>query len=139
LTNINACCDWARKSKLIESNPFDGMTEDLHVPKSNAEETDINPFLSSERDRVIKAFEESKLYSYYAPLVKFLFFTGCRPSEAIALQWKHIGDRFIVFEQAITISPKGLALKHGLKTQSQRCFPINAQLSDILTSIRPEN
>jgi integrase len=27
---------------------------------------------------------------YYTPYVKFLFFTGCRPSEAIALKWKHI-------------------------------------------------
>jgi hypothetical protein len=29
-------------------------------------------------------------YSYYAPFVEFLFLTGCRPSEAIGLQWKHV-------------------------------------------------
>ncbi|NJK73960.1 MAG: site-specific integrase [Oscillatoriales cyanobacterium RU_3_3] len=139
LTNINACCDWARKSKLIDSNPFDGMIEDIDIPKSDSEERDINPFGSSERDAVINAFEESKLYNYYAPLVKFLFFTGCRPSEAIALQWKHVGDRFIIFEQAITIGPEGLTLKDGLKTQLHRRFPINAQLREILESIEPKD
>ena len=139
LTNINACCDWALKSKLIESNPFQGMAGEIRVPKSNSDENDINPFTKDERDAIIKAFEESQLYSYYAPLVKCLFFTGCRPSEAIALQWKHVSNKFITFEQAITISSNGLALKDGLKTQAKRRFPINSQLREILESIKPEN
>ncbi|MEH2056316.1 MAG: site-specific integrase [Nostoc sp.] len=139
LTNINACCDWALKSQLITSNPFQGMAKDIQIPKSESAEYEINPFTKEERDRIIQVFEESKLYSYYAPLVKLLFFTGCRPSEAIALQWKHISDRYITFEQAITISTKGLALKDGLKTQSQRRFPINNQQCEILDSIKPEN
>ncbi len=139
LTNINACCNWAMKSKLIESNPFRGMAKDIQIPKSETTEYKINPFTPEERDAIIQAFEESKLYSYYAPLVKILFFTGCRPSEAIALQWKHINEKYITFEQAITISRKGFAIKNGLKTQSQRRFPINNQLSEILASIKPEN
>jgi len=140
LTNINACCNWALKSKLIESNPFQGMASDIQIPKSeSSEEMDINPFTKEERESIIRAFEEDKLYSYYAPLVIFLFFTGCRPSEAIALQWKHIGDRSILLEQAITMSPEGWALKVGLKTQSHRRFPINQQLRLILELIKPEN
>ena len=79
LTNINACCNWAMKSKLIESNPFRGMAKDIQIPKSETTEYKINPFTPEERDAIIQAFEESKLYSYYAPLVKILFFTGCRP------------------------------------------------------------
>jgi formate hydrogenlyase subunit 4 len=64
---------------------------------------------------------------------------GQRPAQgANALQWKHIYDRFILFEQAITISTKGLALKSGLKTQPQRRFPVNQQLRDILKAMRPE-
>ncbi|MBE9216439.1 tyrosine-type recombinase/integrase [Plectonema cf. radiosum LEGE 06105] len=139
LTNINACCNWAMKSKLIESNPFQEMAKDIQIPKSETTEYKINPFTPEERDAIIKAFDESKLYSYYAPLVKILFFTGCRPSEAIALQWKHINDKYITFEQAITISSKGLAVKNGLKTQSQRRFPVNNQLLEILLSIKYEN
>jgi integrase len=32
LTNINACCNWALKSKLIEANPFMGMSRDIQIP-----------------------------------------------------------------------------------------------------------
>lgn len=115
------------------------MAKDIQIPKSDSEEADINPFTPEERDSIIQAFAESELYSYYAPMVKLLFFTGCRPSEAIALQWKHVSDRFITFEQAITISSKGLVLKSGLRTQPQRRFPINHQLKEILDAIKPEN
>jgi integrase len=70
------------------------MAKDIQLPKSENADYDINPFTREERDVIIRRFEESNHYSYYAPLVKLLFFTGCRPSEAIALQWKHISDKF---------------------------------------------
>jgi integrase len=140
LTNLCACCDWAIESGLITSNPFQGMAAKIQIPKAErGEEYDIDCFSRAERDIIIEAFEESKHYSYYAPLVKTLFFTGMRPSEVIALQWKHIGEKFIAIEQSITISEDGHKLKDGLKTQEQRRFPINDQLRDILNRIRPED
>lgn len=138
LTNISACCNWAVDSGLVTVNPFAGMAEKVKLPKSEYEESDINPFSSKERDVIIEAFENSKYYAYYAPYVKFGFFTGCRPSEAIALQWKHIDDRFITFEQAVVAGGKGLVLKDGLKTQRKRKFPINDQVRQILASVRPQ-
>lgn len=90
LTQINACCDWAVKSQLIESNPFVGMAADIRVPKGESEDTDINPFSLEERDRIIEGFRSDRHYKHYAPLIEFLFMTGCRPSEGVALQWKHI-------------------------------------------------
>ena len=86
LTNFSACCEWAVESGLIVSNPFQGMAAKIQLPKAErAEEYDINPFSRTERDAIIRAFEEDKYYSYYAPLVKILFFTGMRPCEVIAL------------------------------------------------------
>ena len=38
---------------------------------------------------------------FYAPLVEFLFLTGCRPSESLALMWKTVGQTQIKFEQAL--------------------------------------
>lgn len=67
-----------------------------------------------------------------------MFYTGCRPSEAIALQWKHINDKFIVFEQAVVTNGKNLVLKQGLKTQAKRKFPLNSQVKQILESVKPE-
>ncbi|MEH1868703.1 MAG: hypothetical protein V7K69_27415 [Nostoc sp.] len=51
------------------------MAKDIQIPKSESAEYEINPFTKEERDIIIQAFEESKLYNYYAPLVKLLFFT----------------------------------------------------------------
>jgi len=139
ITNISACCDWAVDSKLIKGNPFKGMSQKIKLPKADKkEDLDINPFTREERDVIIQAFESSHYYSYYAPYVKFLFYTGCRPSEAIALQWKHITDKFIIFEQAVVTNGKNLVVKEELKTQAKRKFPINLQLKQMLDSIRPE-
>ncbi len=86
----------------------------ISLPKGKDEEADVNPFYKQERDLIIQTFESDRYYSYYTPYVQFLFFTGCRPSEAIALQWKHITERDIQFRQAIVMSESGLVCKEGL-------------------------
>jgi integrase len=55
------------------------------------------PLPVKKEDRIIEAFKTNRYYKYYTPLMEFLFFTGCRPSEAVALQWKHIGFKEITF------------------------------------------
>jgi integrase len=139
LTQINACCAWALKSQLITNNPFVGMAADIRIPKSESEDEDINPFTLSERDRIIQGFKDDRYYRHYAPFIEFLFMTGCRPSEGVALQWKHIADDFrtIRFEQAVVVSERGLICKKGLKTQKKRSFPVNPRLAELLKSIKP--
>lgn len=138
---LNSCCQWAVKSGLILENPFYGMASEIKLPKSEKAEDDINPFSLAERDNIIQAFRCDRYYKFYAPLIEFLFNTGARPSEAIALQWKHVTSdlKFINFEQAVTVSEKGLAVKQGLKTQEKRRFPCNSKVQAILSSINPDN
>ncbi len=139
LMHLSACCKWARKSEVLSlANPFEAMAADVKVKKSGTEEDEVHPFTREERDRIIATFKTSQYYSRYAPLVEFLFFTGCRPSEAIALQWKHINSKTITFTQAVIYDGKGLVLKDGLKTQKSRKFPVNSQLTALLESLRPE-
>ena len=135
LTQIKACCQWSVEEGLIETNPFALMK--IQVPKGTDDEADINPFTKEERDLIIRTFKSNSYYSYYAPYVQFLFFTGCRPSEAIALQWKHIKSKVIQFRQSVVISEEGLVCKEGLKTQKKRDFPINDELQVILAEIKP--
>jgi len=137
LTQLKACCDWAVEEKLISVNPFSGMK--IKAPKGLSEENEVNPFTKEERDLIIKTFENNRYYCHYTNYVRFLFFTGCRPSEAIALQWKHIEKGIIVFRQSVVVSENGLKLKEGLKTQKKRNFPINSDLQTILDNIKPEN
>jgi integrase len=110
----------------------------VKVKKSGTEEEEINPFSREERDRIIEQFRSNRYYQRYAPLIEFLFFTGCRPSEAVALQWKHINHTAITFERAVIYTGKGFVLKDGLKTQQSRKFPINQQLTQLLKAIKPE-
>lgn len=150
LMHLNACMKWAKKSGLIGFNSFDGLASDVKVPKSQqSDEFEIHPFTREERDAIIAAFESNQFHpkranhlsrhSHYAPYVKFLFFTGCRPSEAIGLQWKHIKEDRILFQQSVIKTGDGLKIKSGLKTQNFRYFPINTQLRTILDAIKPEN
>lgn len=135
LTQIKACCQWSLEEGLIETNPFVQMT--ITLPKGTNEYADINPFSREERDLIIQTFEGDHYYSFYTPYVQFLFFTGCRPSEAIALQWKHINSKVIQYRQSIVVSEEGLVCKKGLKTQKKRDFPINSELKSILAQIKP--
>ncbi len=136
LTQIKACCNWARSEGLIETNPFGLMK--IQLPKGSREEQDINPFTKEERDLIIKTFANDRYYSHYTSYVRFLFFTGCRPSEAIALKWKHITKSVIQFRQSAVISEDGLVVKEGLKTQKKRDLPLTPEVNVILKDIYPE-
>ena len=151
ITRLSACCDWATKSGWIPQNPFKGMASEIKLPKSSQRGgmDDIDPFSAAERDAILDAFQTNAAcskhsrvkHSYYYGYSFFLFNTGCRPSEAIGLQWKHISSdfRFITFEQAVVESENGTICKEGLKTQDRRRFPCNLKMQEFLKSIRPRN
>ncbi|WP_448574065.1 tyrosine-type recombinase/integrase [Trichothermofontia sp.] len=151
IMQMNACCKWAIKSRVITANPYADLLGSVSIPKrkQNGVSDDIHPFTREERDAIIAAFESNQFHparanhlsrhSHYAPYIKFLFFSGCRPSEAIGLQWKHVKDDRILFQQSVVDGGSSLVLKKGLKTQDYRYFPINNQLRSILDDIKPDN
>ena len=136
LTQIKACCNWAMEEGTIETNPFALMK--IKLPKGLSEEQDINPFSKEERDLIIQTFASDRYYSSYVNYVRFLFFTGCRPSEAVGLKWKHITNSVVQFRETVVVSEDGLVLKEGLKTQTKRDFPVIPEVKAILDEIRPE-
>lgn len=127
LMQINACCCWAVEFGLLEINPFEKIKIKAKKPPA-----DIQPFTEQERNLIIAAFKETE--GFYAPLIEFLFLTGCRPSEAIALRWRHIdGDLTqITFCEAFVY---GVAKR--TKTNKSRIFPINPKLRSLLKTIKP--
>jgi integrase len=152
LIQLSAVCKWAKKHGLLDSNPYDGMVTEM--PKFNyQQDPKPNAFTEEERDRVIAAFKEQKGnwngrgtagigYSHYASLVEFLFYTGCRPSEAIGMQWKNITEdcSFIRFQGSITTSGTGKPTRvKGSKNNKPRTFPCSARLRELLQTILPEN
>jgi integrase len=146
LMHLSAACKWGVKNGLLATNPFEGMYLELAKPKYKMEEQ-ANPFTAQERDRIIQAFQTHNRgkkgisYSYYTNFVKFLFYTGCRPSEAVGLRWKHINDDCskITFAEAIVRAGGKPLSRETTKTQKTRKFACTNTLKTLLISIRPEN
>ena len=142
LVQLNACFKWAVRSDLIEENFFEGMARDI---KKTVRDSSREPFSSGERDAIIAALENNTYsskyspfsHSYYAPYVNFLFMTGCRPEEAVALQWKHItiDCTKINFIEAI---PCDTGIRGATKNKKTRIFPCNPKLQSFLQRIKPE-
>lgn len=129
LVQFNACCKWGKVSGYLKSNPFKNLAKGM-LHAHHAE--DYRAFSVEERDRIILTFLKSK--PQYAPWVKFLFWTGCRPEEAAALAWFDISAAGIWFRYAAPYEKNDI---QGTKTHTQRVFPINERLKRLLSEIRP--
>jgi len=70
---------------LIEKDPFSALT----WPRAKTGNPD--PFHEDERDAIVSYFKEKR--PHWHPFVYSLFFTGMRPSEALALRWGDIDLR----------------------------------------------
>lgn len=136
LKYFSSCCQWSVNSKLITVNPFSDIQ--IAKPKRNREKDDFLAFTLEQRDLIIQGFEEHPSYSHYAPLVKFLFFTGCRHGEAFALTWADVNDE--CNRISITKSCNLNAITKGTKNGKRRIFPCQqgSKLQQLLLSIRPE-
>jgi integrase len=127
---LAACCQWAVDEELVDKNPFQNLPKITRGKKSG----NINPFTQEERDTIIQGFESSPYYAHYTSFVRFLFLTGCRTSEAIGLQWRHISQDLsvITFSEAIVYKKR-----KSTKTGKIRKFPVNGSLRSLLRSIQP--
>ena len=67
---------------LIDTDPFAA----LDWPRLPSPKPD--PFTEEDRDKIIQHFKEKS--RFYYPFVYLLFWTGMRPSEALALRWEDI-------------------------------------------------
>lgn len=141
LKQLSACCNWAIRKKIISENPFKELAKEIKSKKTSR--VSRKPFSRESVAAIISAFEEdtysSKFshvpHSYYAPYVKFLFHTGCRPEEAIALKWRHLDKNRIHICEAVATDVK---IRKVTKTDKPRYFPINEELRNIFDSIKPE-
>ncbi|MEM9121505.1 MAG: site-specific integrase [Cyanobacteria bacterium P01_F01_bin.56] len=128
-TRLSAAFKWGISMGLCDENPFDGLSTAIKVSKSKSKK-DIDPFTIDERNRITRHFYGEK--PGYAPFVEFLFLTGCRPSEAIALEWDNVFDHCIVFDQVAVQGVPGEPIQEGTKTKPFRRFPVNNQLKELL-------
>lgn len=132
LVQFNACCKWGYESEMLQKNPFEGIQK--HIKLARPSETAWAAFTTEERDAIIQEFESN--HPYYAPWVKFLFWTGCRPEEAAALRWEHIAMNFseVLF---ICAAPSDMKEVQGTKNRKSTRFPCNPRLQSLLKELKP--
>jgi integrase len=133
---LRACCDWAKSEGLLSANSW------LKVKPRRGSKEIIKPFSQNEATRIIFGFEKS--YMVWVPFTKFLFLSGCRLSEAIGLQWKHVdfkrGEICICESLAQRKDGNGYErVRKSTKTGSVRYLKINSELSKLFEQVLPAN
>lgn len=132
---------YAKKQDSTLFNPFKEITSDIAANKPDSKRSN-QAFTVSEAKSIMKAFEcgtyanigHEHLDMFYAPFVKFLFLTGCRTEDAIALSCDDIESDSIVFSRAYSNG----VLK-GTKNGKTRKFPLSDELKAIVWRYVPEN
>ena len=127
LTQLGASYNWAIEQEIVKPpNPFKRFKKFKRLSQAEPD-----PFTREERDLIIEKFESSK--PHFQAFVKFMFLTGCRPSEAAGLVWQNVDLRAkkIIFCEAVVEGKR----QKGTKTNSSRTFPINKQLMELLKSL----
>ncbi len=132
LVKIASAWDWALGEKLVESNPWQDASKLIKVPPK----PQPKPFTQAEIAAILEAFKGNQYYYYYAPYVEFLVSTGCRPSEAIGLQWKHVSKDFKRVWIGSTLTR---GERKSTKTNKDRTLFLTSRLSALLCSLNPAN
>jgi len=129
---LKSVAAWAVAEGLLTANPW------LKVKPRKGTKEIIKPFSQDEAARIIAGFEE--FYPAWTPFAKFLFLSGCRMSEAIGLQWKHVdfGRGEICICESLPLLPGKSyeRARKGTKTGSIRFLKTNTQLTELLEQVK---
>ncbi|MBN3943471.1 MAG: tyrosine-type recombinase/integrase [Nostoc sp.] len=138
LAAFSRCCRWGIDSCLIDFNPFEKMQ--LPKPKNPSIENDLKAYTLEQRDLIITAFESHPKFSHYSSLIKFLFWTGCRPGEAFSLTWGDVSRECTRISITKAYASRVCVLK-GTKNNRRRVFPCKegSKLQYLLAKIQPDS
>jgi integrase len=139
-THLNAAVMWSIQNNLckLSTSPFKGMAGDLPRHKWE-EEGSPNAFSIVEKTLFLNEISSHRNPSiaHYDRFIRFLFMTGCRPSEAIGLRYSDIDlvGGYINFGSSIVrINGKAVRSK-GSKNNKQRKFKMNELLLNLISPL----
>lgn len=124
---LNACWNWGKTKGIVETNPW----LDLQKQVESAPKQPPKPFTPEEVKAILAAFKTHPQYKHYADFVEFLFLTGVRTTEAIALRWMHISSGM----SSIWL---GESISRGVhQTNKARSIPLNDRIRLLLQTRQP--
>ncbi|MEG4489298.1 site-specific integrase [Microcoleus sp. D2_18a_B4] len=145
--HLTAAVDWNSKQGNIPRRwgiEYRDVLGSVKISGKKKEKKKIDVYTVDEVYRILNALRDDTYsrfkgkHSQYYKYVYFLWLTGCRPSEAIALKWDNvnIARRIITFCEAQVLTSGGkIVSKDGTKTELLRTFPVNQELQILLESI----
>jgi integrase len=113
--------------------------KEMQKSKFNSDDNDLDIFSVKEVYAILEALKnetyakQKGTHKQYYLYVYFLWLTGCRPSEAVALKWENVDlakNRIKFCENQVNASGT-IVKKQGTKTVDFRYFPINQELKEI--------
>jgi integrase len=117
ITDVQACFNWAARTRLIPESPFRGVTWRQGEPWA--------PVTPGQLRAMLRASDRR-----FRWVLLFLARTGCRPGELCALRWEHID-----WDRGAAVLPPGLH-KTGRKTGRQRVIALPAAALRLLARLR---
>jgi integrase len=137
-------CDRAVHNEWISKNYFFGLRDTIKPSKKSKQltEEDYKAFSKEERDIIIETFYTSNRNRerQAAPLIEFLFLTGCRIGEVFALKWNDIrlDKGWIVFDESYSSEHKILK---ETKTNVIRIFRLKSytRLLNLIERVKPDS
>lgn len=85
LKKLHDLFEWFRENELSYYNPFKNYIKGSKTNRNRTERKGVDIFSEKEKTLILMEFNIS--FPEYYPFVYFLFNTGCRIGEAVALQW----------------------------------------------------
>lgn len=121
-------------------NPLTAIARTVEVKRKKTNKSftvdEVHAILSAFKDNRYCSKKSCYSHDYYYFFVAFRFLTGCRPSEAIALEWGDIFIRenknYISFNKAFVKNKLEYGTKNGVDL---RLFPVNDELKELIDSI----
>lgn len=154
---IVAAIDWSSKQGIIPRKwgiEYRDLFESIKIKTDKQssfvvddDSEDISIFRVSEVYKIIDALKNDTYskrkgtHKQFYEYIYFLWLTGCRPSEAIALKWNNVDlkrNKIKFCENQVMASGKVVS-QVGTKTVSSRYFPINEEIRDLLISTNTSN
>ena len=142
LTDLSSAINF---TKIRKKHNLDNPLPEIKKTLEKTQKKSIKAFTKEEVEYILNAFQNNKYLSekaktndhhYYYYFVAFRFFTGCRPSEAIAFQWSDIiknSDKiWLKFDKRYSGKELIIGTKNGVNC---RLFPVNEQLNNFLNQI----
>lgn len=140
---LKSACDWGAKQEkmTLKHNPFEGMAKEVKSRKRVSPITGIPQkyvaYTQEETQLILREIKRDVKASPYYNCFRFLFSTGCRTGEALALTWADVDfiRREIYFNKSYN---EDWGISEGSKNNKSRSFPMNDNLWDWLESIKPK-